>query len=92
MMEPKPFTTPYKKRRINVDWLYQVPPFIGNDYCCETGRHSTDGSCHNGSNNYYFPDDPLWEGQNFAPSSKCSTTSDDLEIGTIGILQTLKTH
>ena len=77
---------------VNLNWPYQVPSFIGNDYFCESGHHAVDGSCHGGET--YFPDDPLWDGQNCAPSSTCcelnnppwfcktlpQPTSDDLEI------------
>ena len=78
---------------VNLNWPYQVPSFIGNDYFCESGRHGAGGSCFNGLL-IYFPDDPLWDGQNCAPSSTCcelnnppwfcktllQPTSDDLEI------------
>ena len=77
---------------VNINWPYQVPSFIGNDYFCETGRHLTGGSCFGRFN--YYQDDPLWDGQNCAPSSTCcelnnppwfcktlpQLTSDDLEI------------
>ena len=77
---------------VNINWPYQVPSFIGNDYFCESGRHLTGGSCFGRFN--YYQDDPLWDGQNCAPSSTCcelnnppwfcttlpQLTSDDLEI------------
>ena len=77
---------------VNLTWPYQVPSYIGNDYFCESGHHAVDVSCHGGFT--YFPDDPLWDGQNCAPSSTCcelnnppwfcktlpQPTSDDLEI------------
>ena len=34
----------------------QVPPYVGNDYYCETGYNN------NGFNHSFFPDDPLWDG------------------------------
>ena len=34
----------------------QVPPYVGNDYYCETGYNN------NGYNHSFFPDDPLWDG------------------------------
>ena len=49
------------------DLLYTgvVPPFIGQDYFCETGsrqafRHDT-----------FYPDDPLWDGQGCRGTSTC---------------------
>ena len=77
---------------ININWPYQVPSFIGNDYFCESAQHSTNGICRAGA--AYYPDDPLWDGQNCASSSTCcelntppwfcktlpQPTSDDLEI------------
>ena len=56
---------------INVSWPYKLPSFIGNDYFCESGHHAAGGSCYEG--NVYYPDDPLWDGQNCAPSSTCSS-------------------
>ena len=35
----------------------QVPPFVGNDYYCESGNNAA------GSTIAFFPDDPLWDGQ-----------------------------
>ena len=78
---------------VNLTWRYQVPSFIGNDYFCESGHHSANGFCFGGYTIYYS-DDPLWDGQNCAPSSTCcelnnppwfcktlpQPTSDDLEI------------
>ena len=77
---------------VNLNWPYQVPSFIGNDYFCESGHHGAGGSCYGGLT--YYPDDPLWDGQNCGPSSTCcelnsppwfcktlpQPTSDDLEI------------
>ena len=77
---------------VNLTWPYQVPSFIGNDYFCESGHHGAGGPCYGGFK--YFTDDPLWDGQNCAPSSTCcelnnppwfcktlpQPTSDDLEI------------
>ena len=78
---------------VNLNWPYQVPSFIGNAYFCESGHHAAGGGCYQGGLTY-FPDDPLWDGQNCAPSSTCcelnnppwfcktlrQPTSDDLEI------------
>ena len=54
---------------VNLTWPYQIPSFIGNDYFCESGHHAVGGSCYGGYK--YFTDDPLWDGQNCAPSSTC---------------------
>ena len=35
----------------------QVPPYVGSDYYCETGNDA------NRSRNSFFPNDPLWDGQ-----------------------------
>ena len=45
-----------------------TPPFIGKDYFCESGINEPwDNSRH-----YIFhPYDPLWDGENCLPSSKC---------------------
>ena len=44
------------------------PPFVGNDYYCESGRYSSP------SYNNVYPDDPLWDGQNCnGPESTCCT-------------------
>ena len=77
---------------INVNWPYQVPSFIGNDYFCESGRKSSDRSCSGGS--AYYPGDPLWDGKGCPSTSTCcelnsppwfcktlpNPTSDDLEL------------
>ena len=34
-----------------------VPPYVGNDYYCETGNNAASGSIE------FFPNDPLWDGQ-----------------------------
>ena len=42
----------------------RVPPFVGNDYFCESGVNAGNwGGLH--------PDDPLWDGQNCTSSSTC---------------------
>ena len=64
-----------------------VPPFVGEDYFCESGVNS--GS----PEGVFFPDDPLWDGQGCTSSSTCcsfnnppyfvkqlsSPTTDDIE-------------
>ena len=64
-----------------------VPPFVGNDYFCDTG-----------SRNHYqfkfYPDDPLWDGRGCGSTSSCCSfnsppwfckelpqpTTDDIEV------------
>ncbi len=46
-------------------YIGTVPPFIGNDYFCDTG-----------SRNWFqyhtlYTDDPLWDGQGCGPTSSC---------------------
>ena len=64
-----------------------VPPFIGQDYFCETG--SRDMFQH-----IFYPDDPLWDGQGCGGTSTCCSfnnppwfckqlphpTTDDIEL------------
>ena len=73
----------------NVSWPHQVPPFINNDYFCDTGNSGP------GTNySVYYTDDPLWDGIGCSSTSTCcdfnsppwfckslpQPTSDDLEI------------
>ncbi len=41
-----------------------VPPFIGNDYFCDTGSRSTYA-------NQFYSEDPLWDGAGCGDSSTC---------------------
>ena len=41
-----------------------VPPFIGNDYFCDTGSRST-------YSYRWYTDDPLWDGEGCGESSTC---------------------
>ena len=65
----------------------RVPPFIGNDYFCDTGSR--------GSNqNRYYWEDPLWDGEGCGPTNSCcqfnsppwfckelpQPTTDDVEV------------
>ena len=48
-----------------------VPPFIGNDYFCDSGSR----------NNFefrFYPDDPLSDGQGCGPTSECCTFNNPL--------------
>ena len=67
---------------INID----IPPFVGQDYFCESGVNS-------GSVSGFHPDDPLWDGEGCSSTSTCcelnnppyfikqlsSPTTDDIE-------------
>ena len=71
--------SPYTKR---------VPPFIGNDYFCDTG------SRENYERNRFYSEDPLWDGEGCGPTSSCcqfnsppwfckelpQPTTDDVEV------------
>ena len=64
-----------------------IPPFVGKDYFCESGRNP--GDLHG----LFYPDDPLWDGDGCTASSTCcsfnnppyftkqlpSPTTDDIE-------------
>ena len=64
-----------------------IPPFVGGDYFCESGRHQ--GQPYGN----FFPNDPLWDGNGCSKSSTCcsfnnppyftkqlpSCTTDDIE-------------
>ena len=41
----------------NSDRTAQVPPYVGRDYYCETGFNAA------GHSQTFFPNDPLWDGQ-----------------------------
>ena len=50
----------------NVVWPYQIPPFIGRDYFCDTGNS---GPGH--ATSTYYSDDPLWDGKGCGLNSTC---------------------
>ena len=62
-----------------------VPPFVGDDYFCESGVNVGDASFQ------FYPDDPLWDGENCKANSSCcsgppyfikhlsATTTDNIE-------------
>ena len=66
-----------------------IPPFVGGDYFCETGRHGGNSF----ASRIFYPDNPLWDGQNCTATSTCcsfnnppyftkelpSPTTDDIE-------------
>ena len=66
--------------------VINTPPFVGNDYFCESGVNS-------GHYSGFHADDPLWDGSNCTSTSTCcsfnnppyftkdvGTTTDDLEV------------
>ena len=80
--------------RTDQSYTGAVPPFIGEDYFCDTAvtaiqRHPT---------NVVYADDPLWDGQGCGPTSTCCSfnrppwfckqlpqpTTDDLELRVCG--------
>ena len=68
-----------------------VPPFVGQDYFCETGSRDT-------FQYIFYPDDPLWNGQGCGGTSTCCSfnnppwfckqlpqpTTDDIELRLCG--------
>ena len=49
--------------------MLDVPSYVGNDYFCETGVPP--GQTF--SNNIFYADDSLWDGQGCGPTSTCCT-------------------
>ena len=58
-----PCTNITEQRTIN------IPPFVGNDYFCETGVPQG----QRWRTGTFYADDPLWDGQGCGPSSSCCT-------------------
>ena len=70
----------------------RIPPFVGEDYFCESGVNS-------GSTSGFHPNDPLWDGSGCTTSSRCCSfnnppyftkqlpnpTSDDIEARLCGL-------
>ena len=69
------------------------PSFVGSNYYCESAYNSNDKNCF--VNNVFFPNDPLWDGQQCDSEGTCCTgantppwfsvelshsTSDDIEV------------
>ena len=54
---------------VNDQCTINVPPYIGNDYFCETGVPT--GQSFN--NHVFYANDPLWDGQGCGPTSTCCT-------------------
>ena len=73
--------------KTNTPYIGQVPPFIGEDYFCDTGNR-------NGWAYQYNLNDPLWDGAGCGPTSTCcefntppwfckelhQPTTDDIEL------------
>ena len=68
-----------------------IPPFVGNDYFCESGVNEP---WFNSDNYIFHPNDTLWDGEDCLPSSTCcsqhnppyftkqlpNSTTDDIEV------------
>ena len=47
-----------------------IPPYVGDDYFCETGTANfPSGGCTVAT--HFFADDPLWDGEGCGPTSTC---------------------
>ena len=67
---------------------FQTPPFVGNDYFCDTGADTQPSTIQ------FLSDDPLWDGEGCGPTSTCcglnnppwfckqlpAPTNDDIEV------------
>ena len=74
----------------NPDNTYNSPPFVGNDYFCESGASSLSAI----GGNIFYPNDPLWDGQGCIHGNPCCSlnnspwfnktlptpTTDDIEM------------
>ena len=74
--------------KTDIPFTGRVPPFIGNDYFCDTGSH--EGWEHH----RFYPEDPLWDGEGCGPTNSCcqfnsppwfckelpQPTTDDVEV------------
>ena len=75
---------------ININWPFQIPSFVGENYFCDTGNRGPGDSDHS----TVFSDDPLWDGEGCGPTSTCcqvnnppwfctalpQPTTDDIEV------------
>ena len=73
----------------NSNWPYNTPPYVGDDYFCDTGNPGPTTSLTT-----LYSDDPLWDGSGCSSTSTCcqfntppyfckalpQPTSDDIEI------------
>ena len=77
----------------NITWPHYTPSFLGNDYFCDAGRHTSGYD-----DNTFYLNDPLWDGEGCGSTSSCcefnsppwfckslpQPTTDDLEIRLCG--------
>ena len=77
-----------------------VPPFVGNDYFCESGLKT---AWNTGYSRIFFPNNTLWDGQNCISNSTCCqfnsppwftktlnvSTTDDIELRLCTVYGTL---
>ena len=77
----------YPCTKTDTTYTEVVPPFLGNDFFCDTGSH-------NHWQFAFYPDDPLWDGRGCGPTSSCCSfnsppwfckelpqpTTDDIEV------------
>ena len=78
--------------RPSITYTGMIPPYVGNDYFCETGLRGVLSSLK------FYPDDPLWNGQGCGGDSTCCSfnnppwfckqlpqpTTDDIELRLCG--------
>ena len=50
----------------DINWPFEVPEFVGDDYFCDTGNHGPKFA-----SNTVYTDDPLWDGEGCGPTSTC---------------------
>ena len=50
---------------INASLNTSIPPWVGSDYFCDTGREGT------GAQHIFYPNNPLWDGEGCGPTSSC---------------------
>ena len=58
------YRCPCSTKLANVPFTGLIPPFIGNNYYCETGSRGA-------YQNRYYLDDPLWDGKGCGRFSTC---------------------
>ena len=65
---PRLYSTKCPCSDLNGQGTITIPSFVGNDYFCETGVPP--GQYWG---NFFYADDPLWDGQGCGPTSTCCT-------------------
>lgn len=53
-----------------INWPFEVPPFIGDDYFCDTGNPGPGLTLGE-----VYSDDPLWDGEGCGPNNACCQVS-----------------